>query len=395
MRSITASPNELQMAKFLYTNNPIPSIGLPPGLPASLMTNLPDELKGLKRAINYYADYGGCGYWRMIWPEYMINIYQRGLVSGGIAMVVEPRFYQDVVSVRVQRQATPQQVAFLRHLKAISQSNGMKLLYDVDDVIFSEDIPMYNGCRHAFDKPEIAASSREAIAMCDRVTVVSEYMADYYRKKTGHPNVSWIPNYMPKFWFDRFYTPEKIEERFDRYRRRPRVGVFASGTHFDVRNQNGQLDDFSHVNDVMIKTCKDIQWVIAGGKPHALEPYIKKGLMEFHPWANLNDFPAMMNRLDVNLTFAPLIDNEFNRSKSDIKISEAGALGIPCICQDMVTYKNAQLKFTDGDSLIAQIVKVMKNESLYLDISKKSRQFAETRWLEDHIDEYLDLYCLK
>lgn len=384
------------MPKFTLTNNPLPTLGIPPGMPSfNVLNDLPPELKGLKRAINYYADYGGCGYWRMIWPEYFINMYQKGIVSGGIAMILDPRYYQDVKSVRVQRQATPQQVNFLKHLKNIQEHNGMKLLYEVDDVIFRKDIPMYNGCRQAFDNPEIEKSSLEAIAMCDRVTVVSEYMRDYYARMTGHKDVTYIPNYMPKFWFDRFYSPEKIEKRYNLHKKKPRVGVFASSTHVDVRNQNGQIDDFSHVNDAIIKTCKDIQWVVVGCKPTKLAPYIDRGLIEFKPWVNLNDFPALMDSMNVNLTFAPLIDNEFNKSKSDIKVTEAGALGIPCIGQDLVTYKDAALKFTTGSQLIDIIVRTMKDEDAYFAASKKVRAFAETRWLDDHIDEYLALYCLK
>lgn len=384
------------MANFLLSNNPLPSIGLPAGMPnIGSLLSVEDPNKGFKRAVNYVADYGGCGFWRMLWPEYMINIYQKGVVSSGIAMVLDPRFYHDVRSVRLQRQATPQQVQLMKHLKGISQQNGMKMLYEVDDVIFRQDIPQYNGCRHAFDNPDIERSSKEAMMLCDKVTVVSEYMADYYRKRTGHPDISYIPNYMPKFWFDRYYSPEKIQKRYEQNKKKPRVGVFASGTHVDVRLQNGGLDDFSHVNDIILKTCKDIQWVVVGSKPHRLAPYIDNGTIEFLPWVNLNDYPAMMDRMNVNLTFAPLLDNEFNRSKSDIKITEAGALGIPCICQDMVTYKESPVKFTTGEDLLAKIVRLMKNQDEYTAMSKQVRAFAETRWLEDHIDEYVELYGLK
>lgn len=382
------------MPNFIIPNNPLPQIGMPPGIPNLNLGNVISNNGGIKRAVNFWADAGGCGHWRMIWPEYMINIYQRGVVTGGVAMIFDPRYYIDVKSVRVQRQATAPQVKFLQHLKNISNSNGMKLLYEVDDVIFRNDIPKYNGCRHAFDNPEIERCSLEAISLCDKVTVVSEYMRDYYAKVTGHPNVSYIPNYMPKFWFDRYYTPEKIENRYHKFKRKPRIGVFASSTHIDVRNQNNQQDDFTHVNDVIIKTCKDIQWVVVGGKPQKLTPYINNKLIEYHPWCQLNDYPALMDSLNINMTFAPLMDNEFNRSKSDIKITEAGALGIPCVCQDIVTYKDAILKFNTGDELISKIVSTMKDESTYLDLSKKSRKFAEGRWLEDHIDEYVDLYCL-
>jgi len=31
--------------------------------------------EGLPRFLNYYADYSGCGHWRMIWPEQVMNAH--------------------------------------------------------------------------------------------------------------------------------------------------------------------------------------------------------------------------------------------------------------------------------------------------------------------------------
>ena len=36
-------------------------------IPAKKKIEMPEA--NLPRAVNYYADYGGCGFWRMIWPE--------------------------------------------------------------------------------------------------------------------------------------------------------------------------------------------------------------------------------------------------------------------------------------------------------------------------------------
>ena len=33
----------------------------------------------MPRFVNYLADYSGCGHWRMIWPENVINMTQRGI----------------------------------------------------------------------------------------------------------------------------------------------------------------------------------------------------------------------------------------------------------------------------------------------------------------------------
>lgn len=48
-------------------------------------TPKPQEL-GLPRFMNYYADYSGCGHWRMIWPEQVMNAHNKAVVHGTTVM---------------------------------------------------------------------------------------------------------------------------------------------------------------------------------------------------------------------------------------------------------------------------------------------------------------------
>ena len=36
-------------------------------------THKPKDGAGLPRFMNYVADYGGCGFWRVMWPEYILE----------------------------------------------------------------------------------------------------------------------------------------------------------------------------------------------------------------------------------------------------------------------------------------------------------------------------------
>ena len=58
----------------------------------------------------------------------------------------------------------------------------------------------------------------------------------------------------------------------------------------------------------------------------------------------------------------------------------------------MVTYKDAPLRFTTGPELIDQIKALTKDEATYLKYSKKARAYADTMWLDDHLDEFVELY---
>ena len=44
--------------------------------------------QGLPRFLNYYADYSGCGHWRMIWPEQILNAHNSSTVHNSLVMSI-------------------------------------------------------------------------------------------------------------------------------------------------------------------------------------------------------------------------------------------------------------------------------------------------------------------
>jgi hypothetical protein len=180
----------------------------------------------------------------------------------------------------------------------------------------------------------------------------------------------------------------------ERNKRKPRILYAGSGAHFDVENRIKQKDDFFHVNQVIAKTVDKYQWVFLGAYPLSLKPLVDAGKIEFHPWVRLYDYGNKLFDLNVNMIVAPLEDNTFNRSKSDLKFIEACALGLPIACQDLCTYENAPIKFKTGDEMIAQIENTLHDNKRYRAFCKKASNYANTRWLEDdkNIDCYLELY---
>jgi len=353
----------------------------------------PKELS-LPRFLNYYADYSGCGHWRMIWPEQVLNAHQKAVVHGTTVMNVDERYYVQAKGVRIQRQATPQQMEFVKYIRQVADKNNFRLIYEIDDICFHEDIPDYNKYKTAFANPEIRNASQEMMKMCDEITVTCPFMKDYYMSKTGHKNVTVVPNFMPKFWLGHFSDINRTMESYEKNKRKPRVLYSGSGAHFDVENRVKFKDDFYHVNEVIRKTVDKYQWVFLGAHPLPIRDLVQSGKVEFHPWKRLFEYGKGLFDLNVNMIVAPLQDNTFNKAKSDLKYIEACALGLPIACQDIVTYQNAPIKFKTGDEMIAQIETTLKDRKRYKSLCKKSRQVADNRWLEDdkNIDCYLELY---
>ena len=353
----------------------------------------PPELS-LNRALNYYADYSGCGFWRMIWPEHLLNAHQKMIVHGSTVMVLDPNYYRGVKSVRIQRQATEHQLRFVKHLKEISKQVGFKIIYEIDDLVFSEDIPDYNKFKPAFTDPSIRKYCQEIMELCDEVTVTCEFMRDYYKSKTNNKNVTVIPNYPPKWWMGNFYNEKRISENFDSYEKKPRILYAGSGAHFDVDNRVGQKDDFYHVCEAISKTWDKYQWVFLGAFPLPLQHLVRDRKVEFHPWEQLYRYPEKIYNLKVNMMVAPLQDNTFNKAKSDLKYIEACCYGLPVACQDLVTYSEAPIKFKTGDEMIGCIEDTLSKKGKYMNMCAKFRKVAESRWLEneENISKYYELY---
>jgi hypothetical protein len=114
--------------------------------------------------------------------------------------------------------------------------------------------------------------------------------------------------------------------------------------------------------------------------------------MEYIDWTILPHYPQSIHDAACNVTFASLRDNNFNKCKSNIKMVESGAFGMPGAYQDLCTYKDAEFKFKSGSDLIDQLEYITSDVDRYMNLSKKSYEFTDKLWLEDHIDEYEALY---
>ena len=346
------------------------------------------------RVLQYYADYSGCGFWRMIWPEHLLNAFNYYTVHGSTVMNLDPRYYVNVKVVRIQRQATEHQLQFVQFLREVSKQVGFRIIYEIDDLIFSEDIPDYNKYKPAFTDPKIRKCCQDIMNLCDEVTVTCDFMKEYYQQKTGHQNITVIPNFPPKFWLGHFYDEKQISSNYDTYKGKPRILYAGSGAHFDVDNRVGQNDDFAHVVKMISDTVDKYQWVFLGAYPLPLKHLVQSGKIEFHQWANLYFYGEKIKNLRVNMMVAPLQDNNFNKSKSDLKLVEANAFGLPIACQDLCTYKDAKFKFKTGEEMIEVIDDVLSKKGRYMNICAKARADANKRWMEneENIGCYTELF---
>ena len=120
-----------------------------------------------------------------------------------------------------------------------------------------------------------------------------------------------------------------------------------------------------------------------------LRPYIK----EEHPFVvDFDAYPKKLASLNLDIAVAPLEAHPFNEAKSNLRILEYGALGLPVICTDIFPYQNAPVKCVSNDP---QAWATALRERIHdLDAAAVEgdclRQWVHKHYmLEDHLDEWL------
>jgi hypothetical protein len=364
---------------------------------------LPIPGEGLPRIIHYCADQSGCGFWRMLWPGDELLSQNKAVIMTLYQMVLFAPFYQGIDAVRLQRQCTPTQLEFVKFLRQVSDElkrqtgKGFRIIWEVDDICGPpECIPDYNVCKSAFTDPSIGDIIREIVHHCDEMVVVSEIMREHYIKYFNYNKISVIPNYAPKYWLSKGIDEQRLVENLRDNKKKPRILYAGSATHFDILNKNQQMDDFGHVVDAIIRdivVTKKYQWVFMGGIPSKLRQFIGKGV-EFHDWREITEYPNLISEIKPNVMYAPLADNIFSRAKANIKLIEAGALGIPMIAQDLPCYNSDGWKylFRTSDELFQSISQLVNSEQNYKEAIRDGKAYADRFWLRDHVDEWNLLY---
>lgn len=361
--------------------------------------------------VQHPADSSGCGTWRMKWPAWTAQSHRRDIrIIESAKLIPVQGFYQDVRMVRIQRQIANEQCEYvLKFLKPLAQRYGFWLTYEIDDVIHMDDIPKYNSGWKAYQNPQFMENIKKIVNVCDILTVTTEELGNYFVRKFGveKENVFEVPNYLPRWWIGDSYNLDRISNRFSENQskgNKPRIAIISSVTHYDVNNVVNGQDDLYHYNEFVKSTVDKYQWVFVGGISNALKPLAKDGKIEFYPGFDLLNYPRLINNLNIDVVVAPLLDNIFNRCKSNIKFTEMAALGIVPLCQDLHPYrKYTDMRFKDANELQNLLDNVLQDKDKYLNIIKHNREIIEVGdsnspkgwWLEKNMDQWYKLFCIQ
>ncbi|WP_297574237.1 rhamnan synthesis F family protein [uncultured Deefgea sp.] len=257
------------------------------------------------------ADQMGCGNYRLIQP--FLALEQELKITGSLTFELLPPFelakYNPDVMI-FQRQITEQQLEFMRQAKFCNSSFK---IYELDDYL--PNLPLKSAHRDQMPK-DILKSLRKALTMVDRFVVSTDELANAYSGL--HSNIHVVNNYLsPNVWGG--------VSSARRQSKKPRVGWAGGVSH---------TGDLELIADVVKELAGEVEWVFFGMCPDKLRPYVH----EFHAGVPINEYPAKLASLNLDVALAPLEHNLFNRCKSNLRLLEYGVFGYPVICTDIEPY---------------------------------------------------------
>ncbi|MBI5937895.1 MAG: glycosyltransferase [Betaproteobacteria bacterium] len=323
------------------------------------------------RIVAHPADRQGCGEYRVVAPMRALN--DAGSVQGWetpnyLATSELYRFEPD--SIILQRQVEWEQI---EHLERYKQFSKAFRVFELDDLL--TNVPIKSHQKKVFvEMKDLHKRFRKAAGLCHRFVVSTDYLAEEYKGYADE--VMAVPNYVERARWGGLKS-------LRRQGKKPRVGWAGGITHGG---------DLAIIVDVVKATADEVDWIFFGMVLPELKPYLK----EFHLPVVLDEYPAKLASLNLDLAVAPLEDVPFNHGKSHLRLLEYGILGLPVICTDITPYKG-DYPVTRVASRYKDWVEAIRSHVADMDaLAEKGdelKRYIEANWiLEDHLDVWLQAW---
>ncbi|MCU1788468.1 glycosyltransferase [Pectobacterium polaris] len=256
-----------------------------------------------------HADWHGCGHYRIILPfqalEREMHI-EGGLKHGLIKTVDVADIAPDVVIIQGAGGVVLPNIAaqYRRYTKAA-------VVAEFDDYILN--VPINSGNRKKYSQ-KLIKNFRKALESVDWVVVSTPALADAYSEY--HSDIRVAYNRLPASWWKGLVS-------LRRQGKKPRVGWAGGSSH---------KGDLAILRSVVKELENEVEWVFMGMKPEGVK-------CEFHPGVPIDYYPQKTASLNLDLALVPLEHNQFNECKSNLRLMELGACGVPVICTDIEPYR--------------------------------------------------------
>jgi len=313
------------------------------------------------------AGIDACAYWRM-WLPHLNMPGSTFQFSQGLPPMNE---ISECDVMMVQRAMMEGNEKMLN----IARTHGIKIIYDLDDNLWAP--PKFNPAFAKLKTAEAIKGLLTCARWADVLTVSTSELASVVLNELGHlKNLASnkdIPIVVVGNYVDlKLFEPPLWERDPDKVV----IGWGGSNTHL------GDIDEvWNMLPDIVLKYPNVYLETVGHDPPKQLIGHERVRVRE---WCHISEFAKRYATWNWDIVLAPLDKHRFNRSKSCIKMQEAGAIGKPCLAQDINPYRffcadMPDLKWLLCDSLQwkKKLCELIENKQLRLELGKMMRENVE------------------
>ena len=325
------------------------------------------------------SSYNGCCYVRILLPAFH-NGFRLNISSVNGELHTPKEMQENLAKADVVVFHRPEEKEFLGLAKVL-KAEGKFVVMDNDDTFKIEDHYPLAGLDPQGVSKVLANRDKaieDFIKVADLVTTTTETLANEYRQLSD--NVVILPNCVdPLDWG----TPLRSDGG------PVRIGMVGSVAY---------EYDYLHIKDVLRELAdrKDVQLVLFGlgdAKHRKDNPKVTEAFkQEYEFWDSLNveqvqwcpieEYPAMLNSMKLDMMLIPRKDNYFNRCKSNVKFLEAAMCEIPVIAQSFEDGPYEELTedigvlVKDNATWMYEIERLINDKELRRQIGRNAKQYT-------------------
>lgn len=257
-----------------------------------------------------------------------------------------------------------------RHHCALLQAMGdlkKPVILETDD--FVHYVPPYNPGAKFYQPGSEQADiwSTKQFQLVNYVQVTTPGLRELYRQL--NPNIEIIPNCIdPDYWLSK-KEPEQHPGEI-------RLGWTGANAHW------GDLRRLKDVIHPVLKKYPQVKFHFIGQLPDWWDDLKKEGRLVHHKFRNLATYPEYLHSFNYDIGVAPLVDNLFNRGKSNIRWIEYSSNKVATVCSPIWAYsRDAYGVMKEGknvmfaketDEWIAKLSKLIEDETLRKKMSQQA-----------------------
>lgn len=336
-------------------------------------------------------DDGGCGFYRCLQPANFLN--RSGLMDAEYVLRnVTKEQLMEADLVVMQDTGSVESTSMCNFMVA----NKIPFVTEYDD--FIQHISPHNFAGYPAWNPSTLyvhrsmEMSRRAVGM----TVSTEQLAREYFPYNN--DIFVVPNYL-----DRDKWEQGVVRRNDG---KIRIGWCGGNAH---------ADDLLMISKVLDKIVKEYNGKVVfetmGMTRHELANVFPlksygevcpscgyEGEIHHYPGEALDDYPTVLASRGWDIAVAPVINTAFNNAKSDIKIKEYSAIGLPIVASPIAPYRKAAAEgasitfaetFEEWYNAIKELVESVEKRE---EMAHNNKEWVKNYWIQENIEKIAKVY---